>query len=113
MSSSSLFLRVALRRLARRASLGHVGEPTEEQVPALSVLPVALPPHVNTTRRLGTTSTYRPEPTCLGSAHCTRTVPPLVRSSSAIRPFPRSTPPDGSTPGTQFPPRPRPCSSAH
>src|SRR5437588_4733861 len=34
MSSSSLFLRVALRRLARRASLGHVGEPTEERSPS-------------------------------------------------------------------------------
>src|SRR5438445_2772837 len=90
MSSSSLFLRVALRRLARRASLGHVGEPTEEEVPALSVLPVALPPHVNTTRRLGTTSTYRPEATCLGSANCTRNVPLFVGSSSAIRPFHRT-----------------------
>src|SRR5439155_2270583 len=47
-------------------------------------------PHVNTTRRLGTTSTYRPEATCLGSANCTRNVPPFVGSSSAIRPFHRT-----------------------
>ena len=38
----------------------------------------------------GTTSTYRPEATCLGSANCTRNVPPFVGSSSAIRPFHRT-----------------------